>query len=461
MLREAMKHLCRSQRIRFAMAIAAITVPLHFFYLSEPRSVVFDEVWFGDFVNAYTGSHAYFFDVHPPHGKLLVAGAAALGGYHGDQDFAAIHTPITKVDPALLRCLPAVAGALVPLIVFGLLIQLGASDWGALVGALAIALDNALLIQTRILALDGVLLAATLGALSAYLAALGARSPVGRRAWTLVAGALVGLAVGTKFTGLSALALVGVCGIAAWLRDRRASVLRVLTCDAITVTAAGLAVYAAGWWLHFALLTEPGPGDRWGAPTGHWVADTLAVHARMWSANTGLAKGHLYGSPWWSWPLMLRAVSYWSGDGSDLFFLGNPVVWWGSAVGMVVVLASLPLRALTAPAPGEPLRAWSAQLWIPVAGWAICYAPLVRVSRVLFLYHYLTPLAFSVIAVALWLDHSGWWTQPGGWRAQRASVWLTLAALVLGFALISPFTLSYVKAPDYQRAIYTALPGWR
>jgi dolichyl-phosphate-mannose--protein O-mannosyl transferase len=86
--------------------------------------------------------------------------------------------------------------------VFGLLIQLGASDWGALVGALAIALDNALLIQTRILALDGVLLAATLGALSAYLAALGARSPVGRRAWTLVAGALVGLAVGTKFTGL-------------------------------------------------------------------------------------------------------------------------------------------------------------------------------------------------------------------------------------------------------------------
>jgi hypothetical protein len=75
----------------------------------EPRSVVFDEVWFGDFVNAYTGSHAYSSTSIRRTRKLLVAGVAALGGYRGDQDFAAIHTPITKVDPALLRCVPRVA----------------------------------------------------------------------------------------------------------------------------------------------------------------------------------------------------------------------------------------------------------------------------------------------------------------------------------------------------------------
>ena len=449
-----------TRRARYLLALAAVTVPLHFFRLSEPRSVVFDESWFGEFVNAYVGSGAYFFDIHPPHAKLLVAGVSWLGGYRGDQEFGAIHRPITKVSPALLRLVPALEGTLIPLLVFGLLIQLQASDWGALLGALAIALDNALLIQTRILVLDGVLVASTLGALSCYLAARNARGTA-RLVWAIASGMCVGLAVGTKLTGLSALAMVGLCGIAAWLRDRRFAVLRTLAGDALAVTAAAVAVYAAGWWLHFALLTEPGPGDRWGAPTGHWLADTFAVQAQMWNANTGLSATHGYASAWWSWPLMLRAVSYWSEDGSHLFFLGNPVVWWGSAVGLVLVLAAPPLRALTEPSPGDPERAWPALLWIPVCGWAVSYAPLAGVSRVLFLYHYLTPLVFGVIAVALWLDHSGWWTRPGGWREQRRSVWLTIAALGLGFALISPFTLSYVKAPDYQRAIYSAMPGWR
>jgi dolichyl-phosphate-mannose-protein mannosyltransferase len=422
---------------------------------------VFDEVWFGDFVNAYTGSGAYFLDIHPPHAKLLIAAVAALGGYRGEQEFPAIHHAITAVSPALLRFVPALAGALIPLLVFGLLIQLQASDWGALVGALAIALDNALLIQTRIIALDGVMLASTLGALSCYLAALGARQPAARLAWALAAGALVGLAVGTKFTGLAALALVGACGIAAWLRDFRAATLRVLVGDAVVVTVAALVVYAAGWWLHFALLTAPGPGDRWGAPTGDWIADTLAVHAQMWGANVGLSASHTYASPWWSWPLMLRAVSYWSENGRNLFFLGNPVVWWGTAVGLVVVLASPALRAIARLESGDPDRAWPARLWIPMLGWAIAYAPLVGVSRVLFLYHYMTPLVFSVCAVALWLDHSGWWTRPGGWREQPSRVFAGVAMLVLGFALISPFTFSFVNAPDYQRAVYTAIPGWR
>src|SRR5262249_49342532 len=132
-------------RTRYLLVVAAITLPLHFFSLSEPRSVVFDEAIFGPFVNAYTGSHGYFFDLHPPHTKLLVAGVAALGGYRGNQEFKGIHHPITEVSPALLRCVPALAGSLIPLLGFALLIQLGASNFGALVGGIALALDNALL----------------------------------------------------------------------------------------------------------------------------------------------------------------------------------------------------------------------------------------------------------------------------------------------------------------------------
>jgi dolichyl-phosphate-mannose--protein O-mannosyl transferase len=120
-----------SQRRRLLLLLAVVSAGLHFYRLSEPRSVVFDEVWFGDFVNAYTGSGAYFLDVHPPHAKLLIAGVAALGGYHGEQEFSAIHHPITAVSPALLRFVPALAGTLIPLLVFGLLIQLHGQQLGS------------------------------------------------------------------------------------------------------------------------------------------------------------------------------------------------------------------------------------------------------------------------------------------------------------------------------------------
>jgi dolichyl-phosphate-mannose-protein mannosyltransferase len=416
--------------------------------------VVFDEVHFGRMINAYTTTGEYFFELHPPLAKLLIAGAVKLGSYHGNQRFYAIHWPINHVSPALLRGVPALAGTLVPLLAFALLVQLGASDFAAMIGGLALALDNALLIETRILVVDGVLLAASLAALCCALAGL--RDSSGRTAWMLAAGAFAGLAVGTKLTALAVVALIALCGISTWVRDRRWAVLRRLIGAAAAFAASALAVYAGGWWLHFALLTGPGSGDRWAPRTGDWIADTLRAHASMWSENTLLSAGHSYASAWWSWPLMMRAVLYWAEiGGSNLAFLGNPVVWWGSTLGLAAIFATGCWRAWTRRGP-----AWPPLLWIPLCGWGLSYLPLAAVPRVLFLYHYLTPLVFSVCAVVLWLDHSGRFTRPGDWRAQRPSVWALLAMLVLGFALISPFTLVYVKAPAYQEAVFALFPGW-
>ena len=90
-----------------------------------------------------------------------------------------------------------------------LLRQLGASEAAAFFGGAVVVFDNALTVQTRLISLDGLLLLAILGSLSFWLAAL--RS-VGRKRWSLFAavGALAGLAIGAKFTGLVALAMLGV-----------------------------------------------------------------------------------------------------------------------------------------------------------------------------------------------------------------------------------------------------------
>ncbi len=81
-------------------------------------------------------------------------------------------------------------------------------------------------------------------------------------------------------------------------------------------------------------------------------------------------------------------------------------------------------------------------------------------GRILFLYHYLTPLLFAVAAVVLWLDHVGF-TRSGSWWNQRRSVHAAVACLVLGFVAVSPLTLVYVRAPAYQELLFSFFPAWR
>ena len=98
------------QELRLLALLFVLSSGLHLFRLSEPRRVVFDEVHFGTFVSAYCGDGRYFFDIHPPHGKLLIAAMARLGGYRGGQTFRELDEPMTEVSPALLRLAPALAG---------------------------------------------------------------------------------------------------------------------------------------------------------------------------------------------------------------------------------------------------------------------------------------------------------------------------------------------------------------
>ena len=66
--------------------LLALGLLTRFSGLNWPRQVVFDEVHFGKFVSGYITGR-YFFDIHPPLGKLLIALAAWAGGYDGKQPF--------------------------------------------------------------------------------------------------------------------------------------------------------------------------------------------------------------------------------------------------------------------------------------------------------------------------------------------------------------------------------------
>ncbi len=176
----------------------------------------------------------------------------------------------------------------------------------------------------------------------------------------------------------------------------------------------------------------------------------------MLGVNYGLSAPHPDSSPWWSWPLMLRPIFYWGGSKATLYFLGNPLLWWGSSLGLVVVAANLALLRATDLELPRAAKLSPARLWILLAGYLMAFLPLVLVPRVLFLYHYLTPLLFGLCAVLLWLDHVRW-TRPGTWASQRWSFHAAIAALVVGFLATSPFTFAFIRAPAYQRGVLDLL----
>lgn len=428
------------------LVIGAIGGAARFLNLYQPREVIFDEVHFGKFVNAYLLTNARFFDIHPPHAKLVIAAVGYLGGYKGGFDFVNIGESFGVSPAEALRLWPAFAGSMLPVVIFILLLQLGVRVETALCGGLALALDNGLIVQSRAILLDMTLLLATFGALSAYLAA---RERRGWRslAFSALCGIATGFAAGTKFTGLATGAMLGMIGLADVVRGRASRpALTALAARVGVAVSAATVVYLAGWIIHFSLLTRAGDGDAFYKPTGQFFEDLIATHKVMLSANYGLGASHPDASPWWSWPLMLRPPFYWSGAGAVILMCGNPTVWWGSTW---LFLGTCGVWFANLRKPDPVSRAYLAAAGFAIACFLVTLVPLARVPRVLFMYHYMTPLIFSVIGASLWTDRM--LAAPASTKLTFSRAHLAfLALLVFGFAVITPVTYGFAGPKWYM-----------
>ncbi|MEA3247726.1 MAG: phospholipid carrier-dependent glycosyltransferase, partial [Gemmatimonadota bacterium] len=328
-------------------------------------------------------------------------------------------------------------GALVVPVFWLLLRQLGATRRVAFLGALLLALDNALVAISRFVLIDSLLLLFILGAITASLAAR-RRTGWARWAWIGASAVACGLAAGTKWTGLAAPGVVGVI----WLRDALARRARGGELAGLAVVPA--AVYVAAFAVHFALLPQGGPDGAF--------ADRMAdVHRAMQAGNAEyVTSTHVSASPWWSWPILKHPIYAWQGDSvtttrsGHVLIVGNLVVWWAALAGMAAIVAAM-LR-------GGAMRARLATrrdaLALLAAAWAINYLPFALVARILFLYSYFPAFVFSVaLAVAGVGALAGWsdgddarpWRFPS--RRSAALYWGVAGLAAAMFVFFAP--LSY------------------
>ncbi|XP_053138518.1 protein O-mannosyl-transferase 1 isoform X2 [Hemicordylus capensis] len=241
--------------------------------LSYPRAVVFDEVYYGQFLSLYVKRIFFVDDSGPPFGHMLLAFGGYLGGFDGNFLWNRIGAEYSPNVPIwTLRLLPAVAGALCVPLAYQILVELHFSHFVALGAALLILLENSLITQSRLMLLESVLIFFILLAVLSYFKFynLQRQSPfsVRRWFWLLLAGFSCSCAVGVKYMGLfTHILLLAIAGVHSWqlIGDQtlpHVSLLCHLLARGLALVVTPVATYLLFFYIHLALLYRAGPHDQ-------------------------------------------------------------------------------------------------------------------------------------------------------------------------------------------------------
>ncbi|MDQ2674111.1 MAG: phospholipid carrier-dependent glycosyltransferase [Chloroflexota bacterium] len=390
----------RSRSVRWFWVALLVVVAagggLRFWHLDRPHQLVFDETYYVKQAASYLqvgyelrwnadatppvdatfnrGTPDVFLDepdfvVHPPVGKWMIAGGQWLLGAD---------------NPWGWRFASATVGTL-SLLMIGLIARrLFRSALLGVVAALLLAIEGHHYVHSRTGLLDVFLMFWVLAAFGCLLvdrdagrralsrrieagAGVGGLGPwTGVRPWRLAAAVCLGLAVGVKWSGLYFVVVFGLLTVLWDIGARRAAGIRrwfagALLRDGVQAAASMLPViggtYLASWAGWFA--SDDAQDRQWGAehPSARaaWVPDALRglwhYHQSMYEFHVNLRTTHAYEANPWSWIVMGRPTAFFyesvdrgregcrvSSCSEAITALGNPVIWWGAAIALLVVV---------------------------------------------------------------------------------------------------------------------------
>ena len=247
-----------------------------FYHVHVPPEVVFDEVHFGKFASYYI-RRTFYFDVHPPLGRLLLALVSWSFGYDGHFNFTTIgESYIENNVPFLVfRGWTAFCGSLLVVFVYRMLRKMGYTI-GAIAATSAVVFDNALVTQSRFILLDSMLMMFVTFTLYAWVSFYKERSKpfsFSWYKWLLLTGIGLGCTMGVKMVGLFTVATVGIATIRdLWelLDTRRKLSMQEWTnhfyARVLCLIIVPIILYLSFFHVHFLVLTKTGPGDNFMSP---------------------------------------------------------------------------------------------------------------------------------------------------------------------------------------------------
>lgn len=240
------------------------------------------------------------------------------------------------------------------------------------------------------------------------------------RPWLLLAGVLLGLSCGVKWSGAYAVAVFGIF-IFAWGTSARKAVGARLWVGSgvfregipafVSFVPTAIVAYLAQWYPWF---RNPNSWDRqWAVGAREkgedlpfdWAPDAINsfihYHQETWKFHVGLSSPHTYQSDAWAWLIQFRPVSFFWDNNDELppnscpsgncvsaiTSVGNPFVWWLALAGLAVVIWA-----------AFKNRDWRA--WAILAGYIAMWLPWMRYyNRTIFQFYAIAFLPFVVLAL--------------------------------------------------------------
>lgn len=443
------------------------------------------------------------YPVHPPTGKWLIALGMKIFG---------------QADPVGWRIAAAICGIITVFLLCRLAQNLFRTPALTLLAGLFLATDGMAIVMSRTSILDGFL---TMFALAAFLCVvkdqeasrprllaklrewdgLGAprqgwsdlrtyltrqdRRPftigpnAGNRPWLLAAGVLAGLSCSVKWSGIYALAFLGLFVAlrevtCRWRAGHPSPIRGALLADIwwafILMVPTAILTYIASWFGWFAHPAAHGHG-RSGLPGfAGSLADLWLYHKEMWTFHNGLSTPHTYQSSPYTWLAQYRATSFHWANGpevtgctsgtcaTDIVALGNPLLWW-IGIGALIVVLWATVR----------YRNW--RTGVITLGYIALYVPwLAYAHRTIFTFYTVAFAPFVALAVA-WLIAilAGWVTADGQPltaplpRRTELTGWVLAAVLTIMILACAAYFMPLWRADVVDYSFWRAhmwLPSW-
>ena len=423
--------------------------------LGRPHALVFDETYYAKdalallnygyerkavegadqlLLDAGGNTHATIFElapsyiVHPPVGKWLIALGESIFG----------------ASPFGWRIVMAILGVASVVLLARIGRRLFRSNVAGTVAGLLLALDGLHIVMSRTALLDTSLSFFILCAFACLIWDRDIRRHRTGFTWQRVGLTVsLGLACATKWSGIYYVLVFGVIMLS-WDFIRRidhadedasrgsvvAHWLRHDVLSALSMPFVIVGIYLASWigWFR----STDGWGRHWAdtVPGLNWLPDPLRslwhYHADMLSFHTHLTSAHSYAAKAWGWPLMVRPTSFFyesaptcgaDSCSQEVIPLGNPLIWWGGALALVLMGWFMAQRRHSA---AMPILMGFIAGWLP---WL--FFP----QRTVFTFYGVVFVPFTVLAFTLVLELAG--------RGRKSVLkqfhlpWTTVLALVI------------------------------
>ncbi|XP_042201433.1 protein O-mannosyl-transferase 2 [Callorhinchus milii] len=251
------------------LLVTGLAFLTRFHRLSEPDHVCWDETHFGK-MGSYYINRTFFFDVHPPLGKMLIGLSGYLTGYDGTFPFKKPGDKYEQHRYYGMRALCATLGSCLIPFAYLIVLELTGSVTAALLSAAILVFDTGCITISQYILLDPILMFFILGAVLCMLKFNVMRDRpfcVYWWLWLTLTGLNLAGALGVKFVGIFVIVLVGLntmCDLWQLLGNTRVSLGafgKHLLARMLCLILLPLAFYTALFGIHFLVLSKSGPGD--------------------------------------------------------------------------------------------------------------------------------------------------------------------------------------------------------